>query len=63
MPGSAFGDLDYAFHDAFDPTALARLGSLATVHVAGSETEPLRTAVIADVVAQAVSVGAGQPTR
>ena len=58
----SFADLDYAFYDAFDPAALPRLGSLATVRVAGAETEALHAAVVADIIAQAVALDAEVPT-
>jgi hypothetical protein len=58
----SFSDFDYAFYDAYDPATLPRLGSLATVRVAGAETDALRAAVIADIVAQAVALDAEPPT-
>ncbi len=59
--GAALADLEYTYYQAFDPAALPNLGEMATVRVAGAETDALRGAVVQDIVDQVVGWGSDAP--
>ena len=58
---ATFEDLDYTYQSAFDPAALPDLGGMATVRVAGADTDALRTAVAGDIVLQVEKAGFTAP--
>ncbi len=59
--GASLTDLEYTYYQAFDPAALPNLGEMATVRVAGAETDALRGAVVQDIVDQVVGWGSDAP--
>jgi hypothetical protein len=59
--GVGFADLEYTYQAAFDPSALPDMGGLATVRLAGADTDVLLEVVVADIVAQVVSLGNDAP--
>jgi hypothetical protein len=59
--GASLEELEYTYQAAFDPSALPDLGGLATVRVAGADTDALRAAVVDDIVNQVVSLGDEPP--
>lgn len=59
--GATFDDLEWTYQQAFDPAELPNLGGMATVQVAGVETEALRSAVVADIVTQVERAGFESP--
>ncbi len=59
--GAALADLEYSYYQAFDPATLPNLGEMATVRVAGAETDALRGAVVRDIVSQVVGWGGDAP--
>ncbi len=59
--GATLDELEYDYYEAFDPTALPDIGEMATVRVAGAETEALRAAVVADIINQVVGLGGEAP--
>lgn len=54
-------ELEYTYQLAFDPAALPDLGAMATVRVAGADTDALRTAVVEDIINQMVGLGNDAP--
>jgi hypothetical protein len=59
--GATFDALEYTYQSAFDPTDLPALGGLATVRVAGADTDVLRAVVVNDMVGQVVRLGHDAP--
>jgi len=59
--GAAFDELEYTYQAAFDPSALPDMGGLATVRLAGADTDVLREVVVDDIVAQVVALGNEAP--
>jgi hypothetical protein len=59
--GASLDDLAYTFDLAFDPATLPRIGAMATVQVAGADTDALHAAVVQDIIDQAVALGAEPP--
>jgi hypothetical protein len=59
--GASLAELEYAYQAAFDPSLLPDLGGIATVRVAGADTDGLRAAVVDDIVNQVVSLGDEPP--
>ncbi len=59
--GATLSDLEYSYSQAFDPATLPNLGQMATVRVAGAETDALRGAVVQDIVDQVVGWGSDAP--
>lgn len=60
--GASFEDLEYTYQSAFDPAALPDLGGMATVRVAGANTETLRAVVAEDIVDQVAGAGFEAPS-
>ena len=58
---ATFDQLEYTYQAAFDPSTLPDLGGLATVRIAGADTEVLRDVVIEDIVSQVVGRGSDAP--
>ena len=61
VAGATLDDLEYSYRQVVDPATLPQLGGLATVRIAGADEEAVLAAVLADISAQAVSLGA-EPT-
>jgi hypothetical protein len=61
VAGAGVEDLAYSYQRVIDPDALPQLGGLATVRIDGATEEGVLAAVLADISAQAVSLGA-EPT-
>ena len=59
--GATFDDLEYTYQSAFDPVTLPDVGGMATVRVAGADTDALRDAVVADVITQVLKLGEEAP--
>jgi hypothetical protein len=59
--GASFDDLEYTYQQVVDPATLPQLGGLATVRIDGAGEEAVLAAVLVDISAQAVSLGA-EPT-
>jgi len=59
--GATFDDLEYTYQEAFDPATLPSLGGVATVQVTGADTDALRAAVVADIVASILGAGLDEP--
>lgn len=60
--GATFGDLHYTYQQVFDPSNLPDIGSLATVRVAGAETDVLQQLVVADIGNQVIGLGDEAPS-
>lgn len=54
-------DLEYSYHRVVDPSTLPQLGGVATVRIDGASEDAVLAAVLADISAQAVALGA-EPT-
>jgi len=61
VAGATLDDLEYSYRQVIDPATLPQLGGLATVRIAGADEAAVLAAVLADISAQAVSLGA-EPT-
>jgi len=61
VAGATVEDLEYTYQRIIDPETLPQLGGLATVRIAGAPEDAVLAAVLADVSAQAVALGA-EPT-
>lgn len=61
VAGATLDDLEYTYQRIIDPETLPQLGGLATVRIAGATEDEVLAAVLADVSAQAVALGA-EPT-
>ena len=61
VAGATVEDLEYTYQRIIDPETLPQLGGLATVRITGASEEAVLAAVLADVSAQAVALGA-EPT-
>jgi hypothetical protein len=61
VAGATVDDLEYTYQRIIDPETLPQLGGLATVRIAGATEDEVLAAVLADVSAQAVALGA-EPT-
>ncbi len=59
--GGTFDDLEWTYQQAFDPAELPNLGGMATVTVAGADTDALSAAVVADIVTQVQRAGFDAP--
>ena len=62
VAGASVEDLEYTYQKVVDPSTLPQLGGLATLRIAGATEEGVLAAVLADISAQAVSLGAEPPT-
>ncbi len=58
---ATFDQLEYTYQAAFDPSTLPDLGGLATVRIAGADTEVLREVVVEDIVSQVIGRGNDAP--
>lgn len=61
VAGASLDDLEYTYQRIVDPSTLPQLGGLATVRIDGADEEAVLAAVLADISAQAVALGA-EPT-
>jgi hypothetical protein len=61
VAGATVDDLEYSYQKIVDPATLPQLGGLATVRIAGATEDEVLAAVLADISAQAVALGA-EPT-
>ena len=61
VAGATLDDLEYSYRQVVDPATLPQLGGLATVRIAGADEAAVLAAVLADISAQAVNLGA-EPT-
>ena len=61
VAGASVEDLEYSYHKVVDPATLPQLGGLATVRIADATEDQVLAAVLADISAQAVALGA-EPT-
>ncbi|MEX1296734.1 MAG: hypothetical protein AB1Z67_11230 [Candidatus Limnocylindrales bacterium] len=61
VAGASVEDLEYTYQRIIDPATLPQLGGLATVRIADATEDEVLAAVLADVSAQAVTLGA-EPT-
>ena len=62
VAGATVEDLEYTYQRIIDPETLPQLGGLATVRIAGAPEDAVLAAVLADVSAQAVALGAEATT-
>lgn len=61
VAGASIEDLEYTYRRVVDPEALPQLGGLATVRIEGAAEEEVLAAILADIAAQAESIGAVAP--
>lgn len=59
--GVPIDQVEYSYQQAFDPAQLPVIGGIASVRIAGAETDVVRNAVIADLTAQVTGMGEPEP--
>ena len=59
--GVSIDQVEYSYQQAFDPAQLPVIGGIASVRIAGAETDVVRDAVIADLSAQVTGLGRPEP--